>query len=327
MREIFVLSKRGEFSECIHHCHAVLVNRAGDVIYSRGDENFFTCMRSSAKPLQAIPLMLNKVDEYFNLTDREISAFCGSLNGEAFQVEIVRSILKKAGIDETCLKCGATYPSYKKAKEELVVKGVKPAPIYHNCAAKHAGMLLVCVYKGYDKETYLNKNHPLQKEIHDIVADYAELAQDEVKIVVDGCGLPVFFIPLKNLAIAYKNLALKMENNQSRVRKLLKSALDNPDMVGGTDRLCSDVIKVTNGKVFAKVGADGVYTAFNVNKMEALAMKMEDGSTKALQPAFVKLIETVGWLNPREVALLERYFKLPIKNSRGEVVGEIAVEI
>ncbi len=106
----------------------------------------------------------------------------------------------------------------------------------------------------------------------------------------------------------------------------MKAALDYPEMVGGTDRLCTDVIKVTSGKIFAKVGADGVYAAFNVNRMEALAMKVEDGSARAVEPVFVKAMEKIDWLNPREVTLLEKYWKLPVKNSVGNVVGEVVVE-
>ncbi len=206
MKEAVIIVKRGDFAENIHRCHIVVVNNKGEVMFSRGNENHYTCLRSSAKPLQAIPLMLNHLDDLYGLTEREIAAFCGSLNGEPFQIDVVKSILKKAGLDESFLKCGAAYPSYKKAAEELKVKGIKPSPIYHNCSAKHAGLLLVCQYKGYDKETYFKPWHPVQKEIHEIVADYAEIAREEVKTVTDGCGLPVFFIPLKNIAIAYKIL-------------------------------------------------------------------------------------------------------------------------
>jgi len=325
MQTLLIEVKRGSYPENIHRCHLTVVDREGKTIFKRGDENHFTCLRSSAKPLQAVPIMLNNLDKHYGLTEKEVAAFCGSLNGEPFQIEVVRSILQKAGVAEDFLKCGATYPSFKKAADELKLKGVKPAPIYHNCSAKHAGMLIVCQFKGYDKETYLKENHPLQKEIHEIVSDYAELKKDDIKLVTDGCGLPVFFMPLKNIAIAYKNLALKMENSQSRVRRLLKAALDFPEMVGGTDRLCTSVIKTTNGKIFAKVGADGVYAAFNVNRMEALAMKVEDGSAKAVQIAFVMAMEKIGWLNPSEFSLLEKYWKLPVKNSLGNVVGEIKV--
>lgn len=326
MGEVLILVKRGVYPENLHRCHLSVIDKEGRSLFSAGNESYFTCLRSAAKPLQAIPIVINNIDRHFGLTEREVASFCGSLNAESFQVEIVRMILKKAGLDESYLKCGVAYPSYKKAADELKTKGEKPAPIYHNCAAKHAGMLLVCQFKGYDKETYYKESHPLQTEIHEIIADYAELKKDEVKIVTDGCGLPVFFMPLKNIAISYKNLALKMENPLSGVKRLLQAAIDNPDMVAGTDRLCTDVIACTSGKIFAKVGADGVYAAFNINKMEALAMKVEDGSAKAVQPAFIKTMERLGWLNPKELSLLEKYWKLPVKNSRGSVVGEVEVQ-
>lgn len=327
MKEAFLHVKRGKFTENLHRCHIVAVDKKGEPIFVRGKEDYFTCLRSAAKPFQAIPLMLNNLDKYFSLEEKEVAAFCGSLNGEAFQIEVIRKILQKAGIDEGELQCGATYPSYKKAAEELKMKGEKPAPIYHNCAAKHAGMLLVCKFKNYDRKTYLKENHPLQQEILNIVADYSEVSPSDIGVVTDGCGLPVFFLPLKNIAIAYKNLALKMENAQSSVRRLLKGAIDYPEMIGGTERLCTDVIKMTKGKIFAKVGADGVYAAFNVHKMEALAMKVEDGSAKAVQPLFIKTMEVLDWLNPYELSLLEKYLKISIKNSRGTIVGEMTVEL
>lgn len=325
MKEGLVLVKRGDYVESFHRIHVAVVDSKGELIFKKGKEDLFVCMRSSAKPLQAIPVVLHDIDKKFDLTEKELAIFCGSVNGEEFQIDTIRNILDKGEIDEGYLKCGPTYPSYKKYAEKLKSEGIKPAPIYHNCAGKHTGMLLVCKGRDLDLHNYYKIDHPLQREILDIVSDYSELKKDEVKVVIDGCGLPVYFMPLKNIAIAYKNLSLKLEIKDSKVRRLMEAALKNPEMIGGTDRLCTDIIKVTEGRIFAKVGAEALYAAFNSKTKEALALKVEDGGQRALNIFMVTLLDKLGWLYKDELESLKKYINLPIKNSRSEVVGKIEV--
>ncbi len=324
MKEALVFVTRGGYPECIHRFHIVIVDSKGDVIFERGDRNFFTCLRSSAKPFQAITAMRAGIVEKYGLNEEECSALTGSLNGEPFQIDVVRSMLCKGGLTESYLQCGAQYPSHRATAESLKREGYPPQPIYHNCSAKHTGMLLACKAKGYSLDNYLDFNHPFQREILKTVSEFTELDEKEIKTVIDGCGAPVFFMPLKNLAIGYKNLAVSKE---AEVKKLINSVNKYPLMIGGNERLCSDIIKVTSGRVFAKIGADGVYAAFHENFKEGLAMKIEDGSTKPLYVMLLTVLKERNWISENELESLSRYWKIKVKNSKNVVVGEYLPEI
>lgn len=324
MKEGLVLVTRGDFVECIHRCHIVLVDKDSKIIYKRGDSNFLTCLRSSAKPLQAITALRTGIYEAYNLTQRECAALTGSLNGEMFQIETVKSILSKAGLTEDFLQCGAQYPSHRKTAEALKKEGIKPAPIFHNCSAKHAGMLLASKLKGYPLEDYLNPAHPLQKMIVKTVVEFCNIVKEDIKIVIDGCGAPVFFMPIYNLAVAYKNLAI---SNDLSVKQLFDAVEKYPEMVAGTGRLCTDIISITKGRIFAKVGADGVYAAYSNHLNQGLAMKVEDGSTKALNFMFVNLLKKLSWITDEEFFALQNYVNIDVKNSRGETVGKYLINL
>lgn len=317
--EGLVLVTRGSYTECLHRFHIVIVDASGDVIFERGDKNFLTCLRSSAKPFQAITCLKTGIAKAYNLTDEECASLSGSLNGEPFQVEIVRSMLKKAELSEDYLQCGSMYPTHKNSAELLKKEGKEPKPIYHNCSAKHAGMLLASKLIGFPLDSYLEFDHPLQKLILKTVSEFCEISESEIKNVIDGCGAPVFFMPLKNLALGYKNLCISTDET---VQSLINAVKKYPLMIAGNERLCTDLIKNTKGKVFAKIGADGVYSAFHSDLKQGLAIKIEDGSTKPLFVMFLTLLKERNWINDEEFQTLSKYWRINVKNSKNQVVGE-----
>ena len=314
-----VIVTRGGYPECIHRFHIVLVDKEGNTIFERGDINFLTCLRSSAKPFQAITALRAGIVEHFGLNDKEVAILTGSINAEPFQVEIVRSILNKGGLDESFLQCGIQYPSHKATAEKLKKEGQPPLAIYHNCSAKHAGMLLACKAKKYSLENYLHFEHPFQKEILRTVSQFTEMEENQIKTVVDGCGAPVFFMPLKNLAVGYKNLSI---SNEPYLLKLIKSVIKHPLMIAGNDRLCSEIIELTNGRIFIKIGADGVYAGFNNITKEGLALKIEDGSVKPMYLMLLYILKKIEWIRENEFEELKKYWHLTVKNSKNYVVGE-----
>ncbi|MCX7769758.1 MAG: asparaginase [Proteobacteria bacterium] len=322
--EAKVFVTRGGYPECIHRFHIVIVDKEGKKVFERGDKNFLTCLRSSAKPFQALTALRAGIVEKYGLTDEEIAILTGSINAEPFQVETVRSILTKGGLDEGYLQCGAQYPSHKLTAEKLKKENKPALAIYHNCSAKHSGMLLACKAKGYPLENYLDFEHPYQMEILNTVSEFTQLAIEDIKIVIDGCGAPVFFMPLINLAIGYKNLAISKD---PYVLKLISSVYNHPLMIAGNERLCSDIIKITEGRIFAKIGADGVYSAFNRDTKEGLAMKVEDGAVRPLYVMFTQLLKELGWITESEHQSLSKYWKVVVKNSKNFIVGEYLAKI
>lgn len=322
--EAKVLVTRGGYPECIHRFHIAVVDDKGNAIFERGDINFLTCLRSSAKPFQALTALRAGIIEKFGLNEEEIAILTGSINAEPFQVQVVKSILSKGGLDESFLQCGIQYPTHKATAEKLKKEGLPPLAIYHNCSAKHAGMLLACKARGYNLENYLDFEHPYQKEVLKTVSQFTELEEGKIKQVIDGCGAPVFFMPLKNLAVGYKNLSISRE---PYLLTLINSVARHPLMIAGSDRLCSEIIKLTEGRIFVKIGADGVYAGFNNITKEGLAIKIEDGSVKPMYVMLLHLLKEIGWIEENEFASLGKYWNVVVKNSKNLVVGEYIAKI
>ncbi len=122
MEAIVVEATRRGVVEARHQVHAVAVSD-GTIVESCGDPGLVTYFRSSAKPLQALPLIRARPDLY----DAEIAIACASHFHRPEQLDPVRSLLAKAGATEAELECGP-----------------EPTRLEHNCSGKHAAMLLLC---------------------------------------------------------------------------------------------------------------------------------------------------------------------------------------
>jgi L-asparaginase II len=287
-------------------------------------------MRSCAKPLQAIPIIVSGAAERFNFTDQELALFCGSVSGQAFHVAAVRSVLKKIGLAEEALLCGIHPPSHRGTAKELQQKGVKPGPVHNNCAGKHAAMLALCVHHGWDITNYLPLEHPVQQLILSTIVEMTGIEKENIHAAVDGCGVPVFYVPLKNLALAYARLAepylleeSRLNGTQQAINKLLTAACTHPEMVAGDERLCTDIMRLTGKRVFAKTGAEGGYALSLLDKGWGAALKIEDGNQRALGPAVIELLQQLGALSDSALVQLKNYHHPAILNHRKEQVGEL----
>ncbi|MPN09303.1 hypothetical protein SDC9_156592 [bioreactor metagenome] len=175
---------------------------------------------------------------------------------------MVDKILKKIGLTQENLLCKGTYSLNEDYKTFQISNHIKLTPANSDCSGKHSGMLASCLAKGYDIENYNSINHPIQKDIKKLIADFCEIDEDKIVIGVDGCGVPVHGIPLYNAALAFAkftctdNLQLDVKNACDRIFKSMNNA---PEMVAGIGGFCTELIKNTNGKLIGKLGADGVY--------------------------------------------------------------------
>lgn len=322
---IIVQYRRGGIVESTHVVHAIAVDATGATIAAYGDVNRNTCLRSMAKPFQALSIVEHDADIALGFTDEERAIACGSINAEEFQVAAVRGILAKAGLDEDALQCGADYPSHRDSMLKLVRNGEQKKSIYHNCAAKHAGMLAVCRHCGWDTASYLDPGHPLQQEVLATIARYICADSATIPVVTDGCGTPTHFLPLDRIAVAYGRLARMAAIGRGPAARLMASALSHPEMIAGTKRIDSDIIRLSRGRVFAKVGAESGYAAFHVERGEALALKVEDGGNRAVAPALTTLMRKIGWINDAGFDALFAHWRSPLKNSQGRDVGDVVV--
>src|SRR6185369_12351118 len=332
--EPLVEVKRGAITESRHRGHIVAVEPGGNIIASLGAPHNVTFPRSSAKPFQALPLLLTGAAERFGFTDREVALACASHNGEPIHTEIVASMLRKIGLGPEALKCGVHEP-YSVDAAELRARGEEPNVLHNNCSGKHAGMLAVALHLGASIDNYISPENPVQKSIADVFSKFSDIAVTDMAVGIDGCGAPIFGVTMKAMALAYARLVSPPESFDNPTRaaceRVVRVMTAYPELIGGTSqRLDTEVMRAARGRVVSKVGAEGVYTAAIVPCKEwpngfGIALKIEDGDDKRARPTVViEALRQLGVLRDESLEAVARYAFFPVKNRRGDVVGEIS---
>lgn len=329
MSEILVKETRDPVVENIHRGDIVVVNGEGEKIAYLGDPDKLAYMRSAAKPFQACAVLESGAIDYFGLTERELAVICGSHYAEEFHVLAVLSILYKIGLDERYLQCGPSYSISSKVTMDYVKKGVEKKNVFHSCSGKQAGMLAIAAKEGFDASTYLDINNPVQQMILDVIAYFAEMDREKIIIGVDGCGAPVHAMPLINMAKAYMKLANPShvdEKHVAPIRKVAMAMTGYPEMIAGTGAFDTELMKVTRGRLVAKLGSDGVYCVGAMRKDMGIAIKMEDGNVKVLPSVVLEALKQLELISHEELEELKHFYTMNIKNSQGDKIGEIKPE-
>src|SRR4051794_19229576 len=282
---------RGDLVESVHCGRYAVRGVRGEKIDALGDPEGYVCLRSSAKPFQALPLVFSGAAEAFGITDEEIAVACASHNAEPRHLAAVRSILRKAGLSEEDLHSGAHPPIHALSAARLARSGEEPRPIHGNCSGKHAGMLAVCAHAGWDPAGYRDPEGPLQKLVRRTIAKLCGLEPEAVRLAGDGCGVPVFALPLGNLALGFARLAADSEDFPEDLAEAVHRIRDAmrryPFMVAGTGRFDTELMKAT--ELIAKSGAEGVFAAASPEGW-GLALKISDGASRAVAPAVVTVL-------------------------------------
>jgi L-asparaginase II len=319
---------RGQAVESVHCGSIAVVDAKGKLIYSFGDPNFFTFLRSSSKPFQVIPLLKSGAVKYFGFTDKEIAIMCGSHSGEPRHIQTVKSIFKKIGLSEKYLKCGSQTPLYYTANEKT--PPLKKFPqIYHNCSAKHSEMLALCRYKGWSLKDYLNPDHPVQKEIlkeHSAICQYPI---SKIKIGIEGCSAPAFALPLKNMAIGFANLVNYQgkDSTTSKIYKyIVKVMLKYPEMVSGKNRFDLVLMDSLKGKLICKGGAEALHCTGLLEKGWGITVRITDGGSRAVPPVVIETLRQLKILSPEKIIKIEKFAYPSIKNWRKIKIGNILPE-
>ncbi|MCM0647463.1 asparaginase [Clostridium swellfunianum] len=322
MDKILVEEYRGDILECVHRGHICGISDDG-IKYSVGDMEFLTFFRSSAKPIQAIPIVKEGLYEKYGFTDRELAVMTASHRAEPFHVEAIESIIVKLGINEEALICLPTYPLGEAAKENLIRENKSRRRIYHNCSGKHLGIITLCLGLGIDIGNYFEIGSAAQEEILNYISLMTEYPKENIKIGVDGCGVPVFAVPLKHLAKAYLKMACPdlIEDIEVRkaVEKITRVMNENYEMVAGTDRICSILLMDKN--IVAKGGAKGVYCFALREERLGFAIKVMDGAEEQWPFIVISILEQIGYKNKETIKRLKESFPADIKNDNKRVVG------
>lgn len=333
---------RGAHIESVHRGSIAVVDSNGRLIALAGDPNLRTCLRSAAKPFQAIPLLeYGGADEY-ELTDEEIALTCGSHGGESMHVAAAASLLRKGEFDESDLLCGAHAPYNEKAAAELRAAGDAPSPLHNNCSGKHAGMLLASQVMDAPTARYIDPEHPLQELIRETLADFADVEPEEIPIAIDGCGVPAYFLSLYRAAFAYARLMVNgVERYASSSARIAGAMTAFPEYVGGAWTMTTPLMRAFSGELLAKEGAEGFYAmaiapslatelterlALAEDVAVGIALKIDDGSmTRGRNPVVLKTLELLG-IDLAARPELQRYRDWPLRNVAGTLVGDVRAE-
>lgn len=318
---------RGGWIESLHAVHAAVADADGRLVSAHGDPERRAYMRSSAKPIQVLPLVEEGLVDRYGFTSREIAVMVASHGAQPLHLEAVRSILDKADLDPGLLLCGPHPPLDPETADALRASGEEPAPIHNNCSGKHAGMLAVCRALGWPLGTYLEFDHPLQGRIQRTVAELAGVPVTEIHRAVDGCGAPTFYLSLRGMAAAFARLAAADRDRDSdrarAVGQVLDAMTDHPEVVAGPGRLDTDLLAVAGASVIVKTGAEGVFCAVLRERGEGLALKVGDGAKRAQDVALVELLGEAGAIDPSTARRLESHARPSVLNHAGLVVGRI----
>jgi len=307
---LFVESYRGAVLESRHHIHVAVVDSSGKLVAQAGDPGHVTFWRSAAKPFQAQPLVDDGVVERFGLKRQDLALTCASHSSEPAQVALVREFLQRVGCSERDLMCGPHRPLSDAVAKDFETRGVRLTAVYSNCSGKHTGMLALAKHHGWPTEFYARIEHPVQQRCIKSVSHYTDVPTQDLGVAVDGCGVACFALPLRNMALAYTRLD----------GPILEAMTLHPELIAGEGRPCTEMMRAHPGRVVAKVGAEGVYSALLVREGLGVALKVEDGHSVASSLAIAAVLADLG-LKPQPASLLRR----PITNSRGETVGEMRV--
>jgi L-asparaginase II len=284
---IVVEATRGGVVEARHLAHAVAVT-GGQVVAAAGDPSHVTFFRSSAKPLQALPVVRARPD----LDEVEIAIACASHLARPEQLEAVRSLLAKAPASEDELECGP-----------------EPTRLEHNCSGKHAGLLALCRARGWASEGYRLPDHPCQQTLLAEIAAAAEVEAATLPTAADGCGIVTFALPLARMAHAFSRL-----DQLDGAERIVAAMRAHPQLIRGPGAADTVLMERFPGWV-AKGGAEGLLCAATPEGI-GVSLKIVDGSQRAVRSALAAFLGRLG-LDSGELGVV------PVENSLGEIVGEI----
>lgn len=312
--------------ESEHFVRHALAEPDGTILSSAGDIDGPTFMRSSAKPLIGAVVVRSGTADRFDLTDEELAVAVGSHSGEPYHIAAVRSILAKIGLDESALACGPHPPLHEPSAKALVAHGIDPGRIHNNCSGKHAAILALAMHRGVTPSGYLEPDHPAQAEILDGCAQLLGVSRGSMVIGVDGCGIPVIGVPLRAAAVCYAKFSDATRFGaewESSVKRVVHAMIAYPQYVAGTGRFDTDLMSVANGAIASKGGAEGYHVTAALQRELGLAVKVADGSYRAVSPFVVETLARHGVLDAGRLEALARHRSPKIKNYAGTVVGEI----
>ena len=310
---------RGGLLECVHQAHAVICDAKG-VVASWGNPQAVIFPRSSAKMLQALPLLETGAADARGLSQAHLALACASHRGAHVHVDLAGRWISDLGLSEADLRCGAHEPGDKTERDRLIEAHEKPCQLHNNCSGKHSGFLTVTQHLKAGPE-YVDIDHPLQKAVR---AATEEVTEETVAgWGVDGCSAPNFAMTVGALARGMAKYATAREGHGARedaMFRLTRAMAAHPHLIAGEGETCTELMRAMGGKVAIKGGAEAVYVAIVPEKGLGIALKVVDGGYRAAEASIAALLSRIGVLDPAHPAAVKRMAGVQ-RNWRGLETG------
>ena len=330
--EAAVLAKvtRGDVVESVHRGIVVVVDTGGTVVASAGNVDQLAYFRSAAKPFQAIPVVESGAAEEFGFTERELALSCSSHDSTPEHQRGVARMLEKIGVHEDDLRCGISPIADEQEQARSILGLVWPSQLQCECSGEHAGLLAACKQLGYPLDTYVERDHPLQRRILEIVATVLGMDEDELILGTDGCSIPTFAAPLRRFAFAYATLACPqqspLQNDAGLVEaidRMREAMAAYPVMIGNEGVLDTEIMQATEGRIVAKLGAEGLLCLAVPERGWGIAIASDDGMPRGLGPAAISVLEQLELAEDRALCPLREQFAGAVPSFKGEPVGAV----
>ena len=319
---------RGLLVESRHRGAVAVVDGDGKLVFSVGDVEAVVFPRSSCKAMQALPLVESGAADAYGFGDKELALACASHNGEDEHVALAASMLARAGRAAEALECGAHWSTNQKTLIHQARTLDAPTALHNNCSGKHAGFICACCHRGLDPKGYVGYEHPLQVEIRAAMESLTGAVLGAESCGTDGCSIPTYAVPLRGLAHGFAKMAtgIGLEPLRAKAsRRLIEACMAEPFYVAGSGRACTALMRIAPGRIFVKTGAEGVFCAAIPEKGIAIALKCEDGTTRAAEAMVAATLARFFETEEKVHVALMAFATTSMRNWNGIHVGDVRV--
>ena len=319
---------RGLLVESRHRGAVAVVDGDGSLVFSLGDIEAAVFPRSACKAMQALPLVESGAADAYGFGDKELALACASHNGEDEHVALAASMLARAGRNAEALECGAHWSMSQKVLIQQARTLEAPTALHNNCSGKHAGFICACCHRDIDPKAYVGYEHPLQVEIRATMESLTGAVLGAESCGTDGCSIPTYAVPLRSLAHGFAKMATGngLEPLRAKAsRRLIEACMAEPFYVAGSGRACTKLMQFAPGRIFVKTGAEGVFCAAIPEKGIAIALKCEDGATRAAEAMVAATLARFFETEDGVHAALTGFAATSMRNWNGIHVGDVRV--
>ncbi len=322
---VFVEATRGGMVESQHRGAFAVVNSQGALVAHLGDVDAPQFPRSAVKAFQALPVIESGAADRFGFTPEEIALCCSSHGGEARHTETATRMLTKVGARAEQLECGGHWPTHQRTTNTMLSKGERFAQIHNNCSGKHAGMLALAAQLGADPAGYVEVQHPVQQAVLEVFQSLCEVDLSTAPVGIDGCSVPTWAFPLRNMALGFAKFAASEDLPEARRQaadRIIEAVRAHPFLVAGSGRACTDIMQAVP-RAFVKIGAEGVYCACVPHAGLGIALKCDSGSADAAEIAIAGVLSGLSVWSSEEKSALAALTSRPLLNRRKLTVGAL----